>query len=70
MALPVETLDKINQMPSDKISIIIQVVNQLSMDPVEKFRSIRKRSASSPMTDDEVDAFVDAVRKERDAAGS
>ncbi len=67
MAIPTETINKINTLPSEKLSIVIQVVDQLAQDPVEKFREIRKRSANNPMSDDEVDAFVDSVRKERNA---
>ena len=66
MTIPAETLDKISALPSEKMSIIIQVVDQLAQDPVEKFREIRKRSASNPMSDEEVDAFVDSVRKKKD----
>ena len=70
MALPVETLNKINMMSNEKIAIIVQVVDQLSSDSVEKFREIRKRSANRSLTDEEVDAFVDSVREERNAACS
>ena len=66
MTIPAETLDKISALPSEKMSIIIQVVDQLAQDPVEKFSEIRKRSASNPMSDEEVDAFVDSVRKKKD----
>ena len=68
MNIPAETIDKMNALPSEKMAVIIQIVDQLSMSPVEKFRAIRERSAANPMTDCEIDTFVENIRDERNAS--
>ena len=70
MTIPNETITKMQSLPSAKMSIVIDLVNQLSTsDPVDVFMSLCENGAENPMTEEEVSQFVSDVRKERNAAG-
>ena len=65
MTLPAESLTKLDALPKEKLSVVIQVIEQLSESPVNKFRRLRANGLQNPMTDDEIDDFVASVRKKR-----
>ena len=52
----------------DKLSIVVDLVNQLSLeDPKDIFTALCENGAQNPMTEEEIDDFVSDVRRERNA---
>ncbi len=70
MAIPQETMQKMEALPSEKMAIIVQIVDQMSASPLDRLRDLRKEGQKNPLTDDEIDNFVDSVRNELYASGS
>ena len=70
MVVPQETVDKMANLPSDKLSVIVQLVDQMSMDSLDMLRSLREDGLKNPMDDEEIDDFVDSVRKEIHVSGN
>ena len=71
MPIPAETISKMQALPSDRMNIVINLVDQLSaMTPLDVFDSLCTNGSQNPMTEDEVDAFVAEVRAERNAVSS
>ena len=71
MPIPAETITKMQALPSDRMNIVINLVDQLSaMTPLDAFDSLCANGSQNPMTEDEVDAFVADVRAERNAVSS
>ena len=71
MPIPAETITKMQALPSDRMNIVINLVDQLSaMTPLDVFDSLCANGSQNPMTEDEVDAFVADVRAERNAVSS
>ena len=68
MTVPQDTMQKMINLPSDKMEVVIQLVNQLSASPLDIFNDLRNDGLKNPMTDAEVDDFVDSVKQERYAA--
>lgn len=71
MAIPVETIDKMNTLNDQNITIIVDLVDFLSNSQearnahdVELFRKIRSHTSQNPMTETEVEDFVSSVRSE------
>lgn len=68
MSVPEETLVKMQSLPSDKMSLVINLVDQLAaMNPIDIFEALREDGKKNPMNEDDVDNFVSDVRKERNA---
>ncbi len=66
MPIPAETISKMQALPSDRMNIVINLVDQLSaMTPIDVFDSLCVSGSKDPMTEEEVDDFVAEVRKER-----
>ena len=65
MAIPAETIDKMQALPSDKANFVISLVDQLSMaKPIDIFEALRQEGTQNPMTENEVDEFITSVRKD------
>ena len=68
MAIPTETLEKMQSLSMDKMTIVIDLVNQLaSSNPVDLFDALCENGAENPMDEEEVRDFVASVRTERHA---
>ena len=66
MAIPAETIDKMQALPSDKASFVISLVDQLSMSkPIDIFEALRREGTQNPMSEKEVDEFITSVRKDK-----
>ena len=68
MTVPQETMEKMVNLPSEKMAVVIQLVDQLAASPLDIFDDLRNEGLKNPMTDEEVDNFVDSVKQERYAA--
>ena len=70
MPIPQETITKMQALSSDQMSIVINLVDQLSaMTPLDIFEALRADGQRKPMTDEEIDVFLSDVRAERSATG-
>jgi len=68
MAVTDEIIEKIEALPEEKYTIVVNLINQLSAtEPIDIFEELRKNGSENPMTEDEVDSFVADVRRERNA---
>ena len=65
MTIPQETLSKMQTLSDDKMEIIINLVDQMKMKPIDIFDALCEDGASNPMTDSEIDNFVSEVKEER-----
>ncbi|SCY72629.1 hypothetical protein SAMN02910292_02668 [Lachnospiraceae bacterium XBB2008] len=71
MPIPQETIKKMQALSSDQMSIVINLVDQLSAaTPLDIFEALRADGQKYPMSEEEVNAFVANVRAERNAAGN
>ena len=77
MVAPVQTIDKLNTLNEQNMSMVIDFVDYLSRmqsesDPDQEnvFRKARKACRDHWMDDEEIDEKVDAIRAERNAARS
>ena len=68
MTVPQETMQKMINLPSEKMAVVIQLVDQLAASPLDIFDDLRNEGIKNPMSDEEVDDFVDSVKQERHAA--
>lgn len=69
-----KTFDKISALDERNATIVVNLVDYLSAAQSKKadtaknpFQKAREEGIKNPMTEDEVDAFVASVRKERNA---
>lgn len=58
-------LQVMTKLAEARVSIRDNDTMELSGDPVEIFREIRSRTASTPMSDEEIISFVKSARKEK-----
>lgn len=65
-----EAITKLQQLPEDKCSIVVNLIDQLSVKPIDIFEALCQNGCKNPMTEDEVEDFVSKVREERDASGN
>lgn len=65
MTIPQETISKMQTLSDDKMAIIINLVDQMTMKPIDIFDALCEDGASNPMTDSEIDNFVSKVKEER-----
>lgn len=66
MTIPNETLIKMQSLPSEKLNIVINLVNQMALsNPVDVFDALCEDGAKNPMSESEVEEFVSKVRAER-----
>ena len=65
MTIPQETISKMQTLSDDKMEIIINLVDQMAMKPIDIFDALCENGAANPMTNDEVDDFVAGVKEER-----
>lgn len=69
MVVSNETITKMQSLPADQMSAVINFIDQLSSyKPIDILNDLCIDGSKNPMTDDEVATFVADVRKERHAA--
>ena len=75
MTATAETINKINSLNDNNFTIIVNLVDYLSAtqdhfeEGLELFEAARKEGKKNPMTEEEAEAFVEAVRREKHASG-
>ena len=69
MTIPQETMRKMESLPSEKMNILIQFVDQISMSPSDMFEDLRNEGLKKNLSDEEIDEFVESVKSERYAVG-
>ncbi|MBO4265824.1 MAG: hypothetical protein J5910_01415 [Lachnospiraceae bacterium] len=70
MVVPQETIRKMETLPSEKMNIIVQIVDQMSMSPLDMFNELRSEGVKKNLSDEEIDSFVESVKLERYAASN
>lgn len=66
-----ETITKMQSLPEEQFSFVINVIDQLSVcSPVDILNDLCMNGCENPMTDEEIAAFVADVRKERHASSN
>ena len=70
MAIPQETMQKMETLSSEKMNILVQFVDQISMSPLDIFDDLRKEGVKKNLSDEEIDDFVESVKRDRYAIGS
>ena len=66
MAIPTDTVMKMQSLSPEKLTMVVNFVNQLTLDnPVDIFSELCKNGAENPMTEEDVYNFVSNVRAER-----
>ena len=68
MVVPQETIQKMSHLSADDMSIITQLIDQMTMSPKDVFRNLRKQGVEKNLSEEEIDDFVDSVKVERYAA--
>ena len=67
MSVSAETIQKMDHLREDQMRVVTNLIDYFLKTPAEIFDSICEEGLQNPMTDEEVDDFVSAVRKERHA---
>ena len=65
MAVSISTIEKLNSLSDDKQQLVISLIDQLSMSPVDVLTQLREQGLKNPMEMDEIDAFIAETRKEK-----
>lgn len=67
MSVSNETISKMNSLSNEDMSIVANIIDQMASKPIDIFHDLREEGLKNPMTEDEIDDFVESVRKERRA---
>ncbi len=71
MSIPAKTLNKMQELPLDKMSIVIDIVDQLTLkDPLDIFYALCDDGSKNPMSQEEIDDFVLDARRQANASCS
>ena len=71
MVVSSNTITKMQNLPSEKYEILLDIIDQLSCSPIDIFDSMRSEAqAKGIITEENADDFVSGIRKERNAARS
>ena len=65
MQIPINTIEKLNNLSEENQKIIISLVDQLSVTPLDALTKLREQGLKNPMEIDEINSFIAEVRKEK-----
>lgn len=69
MDVPSKTIEKMQSLSADKMTLVVNLVDQLAQEaPLDVFFALCEDGGKNPMTEAEVAEFVSDVRKERNAS--
>lgn len=70
MTVTPNTISKLQSLSPEKYEIVLDIIEQLSMNPLEMFDSMREDAQRGSVTEENADEFVLNIRKERNASRS
>ena len=70
MTVTPNTISKLQSLSPEKYEIVLDIIEQLSMNPLEMFDSMREDAQRGSITEENADEFVLNIRKERNASRS
>lgn len=65
MQISASTIEKLNNLSEENQELIVSLVEQLSMTPLDVLAKLREQGLKNPMKMDEIDSFIQDVRKEK-----
>ena len=69
MSIPTDTVLKMESLSPEKMTMVVNFVNQLTLDsPADIFSELCKNGAKNPMSENDVYNFVSNVRTERNGS--
>ena len=69
MTVSTEITDKLEELSETDMSVVANLVEQLSQKPTDIFEDLRNDGVKNPMSEEDVESFVESVRRERYASG-
>lgn len=65
MQISANTIQKINNLSEENQRIIVSLVDQLSMTPLDVLSKLREQGLESPMEMDEINSFISETRRQK-----
>lgn len=65
MQISANTIQKINNLSEENQRIIVSLVEQLSMTPLDVLSKLREQGLESPMEMDEINSFISETRRQK-----
>ncbi len=65
MQVSASTIQKMNSLSDEKQQIVVTLVEQLSMTPLDVLSKLREQGLKKPMEMDEINAFISDVRRQK-----
>lgn len=65
MQISSDIIQKMNSLSEENQKIIISLVDQLSMTPLDILSRLREQGLKNPMEMDEINSFISETRKQR-----
>ena len=65
MQISSNTIQKMNSLSEENQKIIISLVDQLSMTPLDVLSRLREQGLKNPMEMDEINSFISETREQR-----
>lgn len=65
MQISANTIEKMNSLSEENQKIIVSLVEQLSMTPLDVLSKLREQGLKNPMEMDEINSFIAETRREK-----
>lgn len=65
MQISANTIQKINNLSEENQQIIVSLVEQLSMTPLDVLSKLREQGLESPMEMDEINSLISETRRQK-----
>lgn len=65
MQISANTIQKMNNLSEENQKIIVSLVDQLSMTPLDALSKLREQGLKNPMEMDEINAFISETRRQK-----
>lgn len=65
MQISANTIEKMNNLSEENQKIIVSLVEQLSMTPLDVLAKLREQGLKNPMEMDEINSFIAETRRKR-----
>lgn len=65
MQISANTIQKMNNLSEENQQIIVSLVEQLSMTPLDVLSKLREQGLKNPMEMDEINSFISETRRQK-----
>lgn len=65
MTIPAHTIERMERMQDDQMSVVLKLVDFYTKSPVEIFDDICEEESRRPVSEEQVEAVVSEVRRDR-----